>query len=96
MANSFESVWICLDEVFFGVEGWRFQVLKVQSQQASGQSQRLLLLSLSEHQISQLFKDQLHSSCVYQLVILCEVMSAEQLQQHQPHHNGGLHQFQLH
>ena len=29
MANSFESVQICLDEVFFCVEGWRFQVLKV-------------------------------------------------------------------
>ena len=34
--------------------------------------------------------------CPSQLVILCEVMSAEQLRQHQPHHNGGLHQFQLH
>ena len=29
MANSFESIWICLDEVLFGVEGWRFDGLKV-------------------------------------------------------------------
>ena len=29
MANSFKSIWICLDEIFFCVEGWRFQILKV-------------------------------------------------------------------
>ena len=29
MANSFESIWISLDEVFFGVEGWRVEVLKI-------------------------------------------------------------------
>ena len=68
---------------------WESQVDWVQSQQASGWLQRPLLLSLSEHQISQLSQDQLHSSCVWWLVILCEVMSAEQLQQHQPHYNGG-------
>ena len=75
---------------------WELQVVWVQSQLASGQSQRLLLLSLSKHWISQLFQDQLHSSYAQWLVIPCEVMSAEQLWQHQPHHNGGLHQFQLH
>ena len=48
---------------------WESQVDWVQSQQASGWSQRPLLLSLSEHQIFQMFQDQLHSSCVWWLVI---------------------------
>ena len=29
MANSFESIWICLDEVFFCIEGWWVGVLKI-------------------------------------------------------------------
>ena len=75
---------------------WESQVYLVQSQLASRQSQRLQLLSLSEHQITQLSQDQHCSSYVWQLVVPCEMVSAEQLRQHQLHHNGGLHQFQLH
>ena len=55
----------------------------------------LQLLSLSEHWIFQLPQDQHHSFYVWWLVIPCEVVSAEQLQQHQLHHKVG-HQFQLH
>ena len=75
---------------------WESQVCLVQSQPASGQSQRLWLLSPSEHWLTQLSQDQHCSSYIWWLVVPCEIVSAEQLRQHQLHRNGGLHQFQLH